>query len=90
MAANKAGAADYILKPYNVREVNLRLSAVLNKKKRISCIGGETGLFNLLLGIKSLPAILPIYIVSTSDDGGSSVDCGSHLEFCLPEIYAGV
>jgi uncharacterized cofD-like protein len=72
LAAKQAGAADYILKPYNVREVNLRLSAILNKKKRISCIGGGTGLFNLLMGIKSLPAILPISIVSTSDDGGSS------------------
>jgi uncharacterized cofD-like protein len=70
--ARQAGAADYILKPYNVREVNLRLSAILNKKKRISCIGGGTGLFNLLSGIKTLSAVLPISIVSTSDDGGSS------------------
>ena len=67
-----SGAADYILKPFNIREVNLKLSAVLNKKKRISCIGGGTGLFHLLLGIKSLPAVLPISIVNTSDDGGSS------------------
>ncbi len=72
LAAKQAGAVDYILKPYNVREVNLRLSAILNQKKRISCIGGGTGLFHLLLGIKSLPAILPISIVSTTDDGGSS------------------
>ncbi|MDD5108255.1 MAG: uridine diphosphate-N-acetylglucosamine-binding protein YvcK [Candidatus Omnitrophica bacterium] len=72
LAAKAAGASDYILKPYNVREVNLRLSAILNNKKIISCVGGGTGLFNLLLGIKSLPAILPISIVSTTDDGGSS------------------
>jgi len=72
LSAKKAGAADYILKPYNIREVNLRLSAILNQKKRIACIGGGTGLFNLLMGIKSLPAILPISIVSTTDDGGSS------------------
>ncbi|MFA5176589.1 MAG: uridine diphosphate-N-acetylglucosamine-binding protein YvcK [Candidatus Omnitrophota bacterium] len=72
LAAKQAGAADYIFKPYNVRELNLRLSAVLNRKTRISCIGGGTGLFNLLLGIKSIPAILPISIVSTTDDGGSS------------------
>ncbi|MFA7653229.1 MAG: hypothetical protein WCY42_05585, partial [Candidatus Omnitrophota bacterium] len=39
LAAKETGAADYILKPYNIREVNLRLSAILNKKKRISCIG---------------------------------------------------
>jgi uncharacterized cofD-like protein len=72
LTAKQAGAADYILKPYNIREVNLRLSAILNKKTRISCIGGGTGLFNLLLGIKSIPAILPISIVNTTDDGGSS------------------
>lgn len=72
LRAKNAGASDYILKPYNIRELNLKLSAILNNKTRISCIGGGTGLFNLLLGIKSLPAILPISIVSTSDDGGSS------------------
>jgi len=72
LAAREAGAADYVLKPYNTREVNLRLSAILNKKRRIACIGGGTGLFNLLLGIKGLPGILPISIVSTTDDGGSS------------------
>ena len=70
--ARSNGACDYILKPYNTRELNLKFSAVLNNKTKISCIGGGTGLFNLLLGIKSLPAILPISVVSTVDDGGSS------------------
>lgn len=72
LRARQAGAADYILKPYNLRELNLKLSAILNNKIKISCIGGGTGLFNLLMGVKSLPAILPISIVSTTDDGGSS------------------
>lgn len=72
LEAQDAGASDYILKPYNLRELNLRLSAILNNKKRIACIGGGTGLFNLLMGIKNLPAILPVSIVSTTDDGGSS------------------
>ena len=72
LEAQAAGASDYILKPYNLRELNLRLSAILNNKKRIACIGGGTGLFNLLMGIKNLPAILPVSIVSTTDDGGSS------------------
>ncbi len=72
LEAKNSGASDYILKPYNIREVNLKLSAILNRKRKISCLGGGTGLFNLLLGIKSLPAILPISIVSTADDGGSS------------------
>lgn len=72
LEANSAGASDYIVKPYNIRELNLKLSAILNNKIKVSCLGGGTGLFNLLLGIKSLPAVLPISIVSTTDDGGSS------------------
>ena len=72
MQANAAGASDYILMPYNVRELNLRLDAAVNKKKRIVCIGGGTGLFNILMGIKNIPGILPISVVSMTDDGGSS------------------
>jgi uncharacterized cofD-like protein len=70
--ARAAGASDYIVKPYNTRELNLKLSAVLNDKTRISCIGGGTGLFNLLMGIKNIPGIIPVSIVSMTDDGGSS------------------
>ncbi len=70
--ARAAGASDYILKPYNMRELNIKLSAVLNDKTRISCIGGGTGLFNLLIGLKSIPGVIPASIVSMTDDGGSS------------------
>jgi uncharacterized cofD-like protein len=70
--ARAAGASDYILKPYNARELNLKLSAILNNKTRVSCIGGGTGLFNLLMGLKSAPGIIPASIVSMTDDGGSS------------------
>ncbi|MDD5174759.1 MAG: uridine diphosphate-N-acetylglucosamine-binding protein YvcK [Candidatus Omnitrophica bacterium] len=70
--AREAGACDYILKPYNMRELNLRLSAVINNKTRVSCIGGGTGLFNLLMGIKNVPGLIPSSIVSMTDDGGSS------------------
>lgn len=72
MEANASGAADYIPVPYNVRELNLRLDAVINKRKRIVCIGGGTGLFNILMGIKNIPDILPVSVVSMTDDGGSS------------------
>ncbi|MDO8535710.1 MAG: uridine diphosphate-N-acetylglucosamine-binding protein YvcK [Candidatus Omnitrophota bacterium] len=70
--AKGAGASDYILKPYNTRELNLKLSAILNDKIRISCIGGGTGLFSLLMGIKNISGIVPASIVSMTDDGGSS------------------
>ncbi len=70
--AKAFGASDYILKPYNIRELNLELSAILNNKIRVSCIGGGTGLFNLLMGLKSVPGVIPASIVSMTDDGGSS------------------
>ena len=72
LSAKKAGASDYMITPYNLRELNLRLGAILNKKTRISCIGGGTGLFNLLMGLKELPDVLATSIVSMTDDGGSS------------------
>ena len=71
-SARKSGAADYIIKPYNWREFTARFNAVINKKTRISCIGGGSGLFTLLMGLKNLPDVLLTSIVSTSDDGGSS------------------
>lgn len=44
----------------------------MNRKKRIACIGGGTGLFNLLMGLKTIPQTLLTSVVSTTDDGGSS------------------
>lgn len=70
--ANRNGASDYILKPYNHREFIMRFNAIAMGKTRISCIGGGTGLFTLLLGLKTLPNALLTSIVNMSDDGGSS------------------
>ncbi|MDP3791746.1 MAG: uridine diphosphate-N-acetylglucosamine-binding protein YvcK [Candidatus Omnitrophota bacterium] len=72
LKAGEIGSSDYILKPYNFRELSLRLTAILNHRKKIVCLGGGTGLFNLLMGLKNLPDVLPISVVSTTDDGGSS------------------
>lgn len=66
------GASDYITKPFNYREFIIRVSAVINNKVRIACLGGGTGLFNVLSAIKGMHDILPISIVSMSDSGGSS------------------
>lgn len=66
------GAADYIIQPYSQREFIMRFNAIAHKKKRIACIGGGTGLFTLLLGLKTLPSTLLVSIVNMSDDGGSS------------------
>ncbi|MDD5594837.1 MAG: YvcK family protein [Candidatus Omnitrophica bacterium] len=72
LEANNFGAKEFILKPYNYREFILRFLAVIYNKNKICCIGGGTGLFSLLLGLKGLPNILLTSIVSMSDDGGSS------------------
>ncbi|MFH1305422.1 MAG: uridine diphosphate-N-acetylglucosamine-binding protein YvcK [Candidatus Omnitrophota bacterium] len=66
------GATDYMIKPFSIHEFALRFSACAEEKTRVSCIGGGTGLFNLLMGLKTLPGVLPVSIVSTADDGGSS------------------
>jgi uncharacterized cofD-like protein len=70
--AKAARASDYILKPYNPRELSLKLDAILNRKIRVACIGGGTGLFNLLMGIKNISDVVLESIVSVTDDGGSS------------------
>jgi uncharacterized cofD-like protein len=72
LEAKNYGVADYILKPYHYRDFIARFNAVLHDKVKISCIGGGTGLFTLLLGIKGLPNVLLTSIVNMSDDGGSS------------------
>ncbi len=72
LESRKKGALDYIVKPYNQREFILRINAVAQKKIRMACIGGGTGLFTLLLGLKLLPNVLLTSIVNMSDDGGSS------------------
>ncbi len=68
----KQGTTDYIFKPYNHRELISRISALINKKLRVVCLGGGTGLFTLLSGLKNLPNTLLISVVIMSDDGGSS------------------
>ncbi len=70
--AYRRGASDTLTKPLNQRELIMRLNALLLKKTRLTCIGGGTGLFTLLLGLKTLPNFLLTSIVSMSDDGGSS------------------
>jgi len=66
------GARDYIKKPYNPREFLARLHAILTRKVRVVCIGGGTGLFHVLTGIKNIPNLLLTSVVSMADDGGSS------------------
>ncbi len=66
------GASDVLSAPLHKRELILRLSAAVHRKLRIACIGGGTGLFVTLSGMKSVPRVLLSSVVTMSDDGGSS------------------
>ncbi len=70
--AGRLGAADYIIKPYHYREFITRFNAIYLKRVRIACIGGGTGLFHMLVGLRQLPSVHLSSIVNMSDDGGSS------------------
>ena len=70
--AEKLGAKDFIIRPFNYREFFSRFRAVIEGKIRITCLGGGTGLFHMLMGLKKLPNVLLTSVVSMSDDGGSS------------------
>ncbi len=70
--AKRMGAADFISKPYNIREFILRINSCYYQKRRIVCIGGGTGLFGTLMGLKKLPNVLLSSIVAMTDDGGST------------------
>lgn len=72
LEARDFGATDCIIKPYNKREFITHFNAIVNKKVRLACIGGGTGLLNILMGLKSIPGVLLTSIVSNTDDGGSS------------------
>ncbi|MFH1664664.1 MAG: uridine diphosphate-N-acetylglucosamine-binding protein YvcK [Candidatus Omnitrophota bacterium] len=70
--ARDLGAADFICSPYHHREFIARFNAVAYGKKRITCLGGGTGLFHILMGFKEIPDTLLTSVVSMTDDGGSS------------------
>ncbi|MDD5679878.1 MAG: uridine diphosphate-N-acetylglucosamine-binding protein YvcK [Candidatus Omnitrophica bacterium] len=70
--AKAMGATDFIIKPYNEREFGLHFNACCYKKIKVSCIGGGTGLFNILSAVKQIPNTFITSIVGMSDDGGST------------------
>lgn len=72
VALFRAGACDVIEAPLHKRELILRLAAVVQRKMRIACIGGGSGLFSVLTAMKDVPRVLLTSIVTMSDDGGSS------------------
>ena len=68
----RQGVSLCIVKPFHVRELLSSLYALLRRQRRIVCLGGGTGLYTLLLGLKMLPDIHLTSVVGMSDDGGSA------------------
>lgn len=70
--AREAGAVDFISKPFNARELVNKVMAILKQDTRITSLGGGTGLYTLLTGLKILSRVHLVSVVSMSDDGGST------------------
>ncbi|MBI3307411.1 MAG: uridine diphosphate-N-acetylglucosamine-binding protein YvcK [Candidatus Omnitrophica bacterium] len=58
--------------PIAIREFVAKVQQILNQRIRVACLGGGTGLFTLLSGLKTISGITLSSIVSMSDDGGST------------------
>ncbi len=63
---------EVVARPIAIREFVAKIQQVLHQETRAACLGGGTGLFTLLSGLKTLAGIHPVAIVSMSDDGGST------------------
>jgi uncharacterized cofD-like protein len=63
---------EVVPQPMVIRKFVTVVQQILEQEMRIACVGGGTGLFTLLLGLKTLSGIQLSSIVSMSDDGGST------------------
>lgn len=68
----KCPRAEVLSKPIGSREFVGKFRQILHQENRAVCLGGGTGLFTLLSGLKTLSSIRLTSIVSMSDDGGST------------------
>ena len=63
---------EVVPRPISTRAFVDRVERVLDQRIRVTCVGGGTGLFTLLSGLKTIPGLSLTSIVSMSDDGGST------------------
>lgn len=63
---------EVIARPIAIREFVTKVQQILNQRVQVVCVGGGTGLFTLLSGLKTISGIHLVSIVSMSDDGGST------------------
>lgn len=60
------------LRPFVIRQFISKVHQLLKQDVEVVCVGGGTGLFTLLSGLKTLAGIRICSVVSMSDDGGST------------------
>lgn len=63
---------EIVSRPMVIRKFVSTVQQILEQQTRVTCLGGGTGLFTLLLGLKTLSGIQISSVVSMSDDGGST------------------
>ena len=63
---------EVVPRPMVIRKFVGMVQEILDQETRIACLGGGTGLFTLLSGLKTLTSVSLCSIVSMSDDGGST------------------
>lgn len=63
---------EVVSRPLAIRKLVTTVQQILHQSVRMACLGGGTGLFTLLSGLKTLPNLSLSSIVSMSDDGGST------------------
>lgn len=63
---------EIVPRPMVIRKFVTVVQQILEQEMRVACLGGGTGLFTLLLGLKTLSGVQLSSIVSMSDDGGST------------------
>ena len=61
-----------VSRPFAIRQFVEVVQQVLQHSIRVACLGGGTGLYTLLSGLKAIPGVHLSSIVSMSDDGGST------------------
>ena len=63
---------EIISHPISIRKLVSTIQQILHQGVHIACVGGGTGLFTLLSGLKTLSGVSLSSIVAMSDDGGST------------------
>ncbi len=63
---------EIVSRPMVIRKFVSTVQQILEQQAHVVCLGGGTGLFTLLLGLKTLSSVRITSIVSMSDDGGST------------------